>query len=79
MPPKLFPISFGKVPANPNRRSNWKMLANPNRYTDIQIPESQSKSEITIQILESHSNSSFTELNYDYSPHNKNHKPIHAL
>jgi hypothetical protein len=50
MPPKLFPSSFGKVPANPNRRSNWKMLVNPNRYTKIQILESQSKSGITITI-----------------------------
>jgi hypothetical protein len=26
MPPKLFPSSFGKVPANPNRGNNWKCL-----------------------------------------------------
>jgi hypothetical protein len=73
MPPKLFLGSFGKVPANPNRGNNWKCL-------QIQIDavkykfkfwnlsqnlESQSNSRITIQTLESHSNSPFTELNYN--------------
>jgi hypothetical protein len=41
MPPKLFPGGFGKVPANPNRGNNWKMLADTNRCSEIQILESQ--------------------------------------
>jgi hypothetical protein len=50
MPPKLFPDSFVKVPANPKRSNNWKMLADTNRCSEIQILEFQSKSGITVQI-----------------------------
>jgi hypothetical protein len=56
MPPKLFRNSFGKVPANPNGGSNWKILANPNKCTKIQILESQPKSGITIKLKNHKSN-----------------------
>jgi hypothetical protein len=60
MPPKLFPDSFDKVPANRKRGSNWKMLVDTNRCSEIQILESQSKSGITIKFWNHNSNSRIT-------------------
>jgi hypothetical protein len=68
IPPKLFPGSFGKVPANPNRGNNWKCLQIQITAVKFKFKfwnlgqnmESQSNSRVTIQILESHSNSRVT-------------------